>query len=117
MGVFRCNFSCCLSQEGQHRCPPATFPPHPTALAPDMPQECPQGAQGSTGGSGWVHLAAGQCSLTCRAARSLAGGGERQQMRAVRRSRCLISHSTVLQQPRSCPAVLRGSQQQPALEK
>lgn len=117
VGVFRHKFSCCLSQEGQHRCPPAASPPHPADLASEMPQECPRGALGSTGGSGWVHLAAGQCSPMHCAARSLAGGDERQQMRAVRLSRCLISHSTVLQQPCSCPAVPRGGQQQPALEK
>lgn len=117
VGVFRHKFSCCLSQEGQHRCPPAALPPHPADLASEMPQECPRGALGSTGGSGWVHLAAGQCSPMHCAARRLAGGDERQQMRAVRLSRCLISHSTVLQQPCSCPAVPRGGQQQPALEK
>lgn len=114
--MFRHKFSCCLSQEGQHRCPPAASPPHPADLASEMPQECPRGAQGSTGGSGWVHLDARQCGPMHCAARSLAGRDERQQMRAVRLSRCLISHSTVLLQPCSCPAVPRGGRQQPALQ-
>ena len=42
------------------------------------------------------------------AAGSLAGGGERQQMQAVKRSRCLISRSAVRQQPGNSPAARRG---------
>lgn len=71
-------------------------------------------ARGSAGGFGWQHLAGREGEPRAAAAGSLAGGGERQQMPPVRRSRCLISHSAARQRPSYSPAVPRG---QPALEK